>query len=319
MAAPAGLRRAARLDYLLLALLSLQWSTAYLFVDLAADTVPPATISAVRNLGGACILLLIARALGERFPRDWRKLAVFPVTGLLGSFLPFVLLGHAAQTVDSGLVAILVGVMPLAAFIAAHLLTTDEKLTPRRFLGVLVGMSGILWLVGPHALAGLGAGNEAQLAGQISALCAALCWAVGNLVARRISGIPLVTAAGCVLGGGALYAVPAALVFDAPWNLEPDGNAVIGLVGLTLWTSAAAAIVFVRLVTSIGATFVAWSNFVNPVLGVVWGALFLGEVLPPRAFVALGVILAGIAVAQLRWRLPWRRPGAGGSGGGIRS
>lgn len=308
IAALPGLRRAARLDYLLLALLSLQWSTAYLFVDLAADTVPPATISAVRNFGGACVLLLLARLLGERFPRDWRRLAVFPVTGLLGSFLPFVLLGRAAQTVDSGLVAILVGVMPLAAFIAAHLMTSDEKLTPRRFLGVLIGMAGILWLVGPHALKGLGAGNEAELAGQLAALGAALCWAVGNLVARRISGVPLVTAAGCVLLGGALYAVPASLIFDAPWQLRPDDSAIVGLVGLTLWTSAAAAIVFVRLVTSIGATFVAWSNFVNPVLGVVWGALFLDETLPRRAFLVLALILAGIAVAQLRWPLPGFRP-----------
>jgi len=299
------LRRAGSREYLLLALLSLQWSTAYLFIDLAADEVPPATISAVRSLGGGLILLCIARLLGERFPRDWRRLAIFPVTGLLGSFLPFVFLGRAAQDVDSGLVAILVGFMPLAAFIAAHLLTDDEKLTLRRFAGVLIGMAGIVWLVGPQALEGFGTGNEAQLAAQIAALGAGLCWAVGNLAARRIREVPLVTAAACVLLGGAIFAVPASLVFDAPWALRPGETALFGLLGLTLWTSAAAAIVFVRLVTTIGATFVAWGNYINPILGVIWGALFLGEVLPLRAFLVLGLILAGIAVAQLRWPL-WR-------------
>ena len=301
------LRRAGRLDYMLLALLSLQWSTAYLFIDLAADEVPPATISAVRNLGGATVLLILGRLLGERFPRDWRLLAVFPVTGLLGSFLPFVFLGRAAQTVDSGLIAILVGFMPLAAFVAAHLLTTDERLSPRRLLGIMIGMAGIIWLVGPHALAGLGIGGEAQLIGQLAALGAALCWAVGNLVARRISGVPLVTAAGCVLLGGSIYAVPASLVFDAPWTLELTDTAIVGLIGLTFWTSASASVVFVRLVTTIGATFVAWSNFVNPVLGVMWGALFLGEALPMRAFLVLALILLGIGVAQLPLPARWFR------------
>ncbi|MEQ8345732.1 MAG: DMT family transporter [Sneathiellaceae bacterium] len=316
MRALPGLRRPQKLDFLLLTLLSLQWSTAYLFIDLAADEVPPATISACRNLGGAVALLLLARLLGERFPRDWRRLAVFPVTGLLGSFLPFVLLGRAAQTVDSGLIAILVGFMPLAAFIAAHLMTADEKLSPRRLLGVMVGMAGIVWLVGPQALAGLGIGNEAQMIGQLAALGAALCWAVGNLVARRISGVPLVTAAGCVLLGGSLYAVPASLVFDSPWDLQLSDTAILGLAGLTFWTSASASIVFVRLVTTIGATFVAWSNFVNPVLGVIWGALFLGEALPLRAFLVLGLILLGIAVAQLPWPRLLRRLRSGRPPGG---
>lgn len=293
------LRAAGPREYLLLALLSLQWSTAYLFIDLAAGEVPPATIAAVRNVGGALVLLCVARLMGERFPRDWRRLAVFPVTGLLGSFLPFVFLGRAAQDVDSGLVAILVGFMPLAAFIAAHLFTRDEKLTLRRFAGVLIGMAGIVWLVGPQALSSFGSGNEAQIAAQFAALAAALCWAVGNLVARRIREVPLVTAAACVLLGGAIYAVPAALVFDAPWSLRPGEEALLGLLGLTLWTSAAAAIVFVRLVTTIGATFVAWSNYLNPILGVAWGALFLGEVLPVEAFLVLAMILGGIAVAQL--------------------
>ncbi|MFC3226176.1 DMT family transporter [Marinibaculum pumilum] len=313
MIALPGLRRAGRTDYLLLALLSLQWSTAYLFIDLAADDVPPATISAVRNLGGAIALLTLARILGERFPRDWRMLAVFPVTGFLGSFLPFVLLGRAAQSVDSGLIAILVGFMPLAAFIAAHLLTEDEKLTGRRLLGIMVGMAGIVWLVGPQALESLGVGSEAQMIGQFAALGSALSWAVGNLVARRISGVPLVTAAACVLLGGSLYAVPASLVFDAPWTLELSDTAIIGLVGLTFWTSASASIVFVRLVTTIGATFVAWSNFVNPVLGVIWGALFLGEALPLRAFLVLGLILLGIAVAQLPLAAIFRRRPPGGA------
>src|SRR5262249_7962275 len=141
----------------------------------------------------------------------------FTVAGLLGSTLPFCLIVWGQTHIASGLASILNATTPITTAIVAHFLTSDEKLTGNRVLGVLIGFAGAALMIGPDALAGLGNHVWAQLA----VLGATVSSAVVGVYARifkRLGIPPLIAATGQVTMAAILLA-PAALIIDMPWTL----------------------------------------------------------------------------------------------------
>ncbi|MEE8500087.1 MAG: DMT family transporter [Kiloniellales bacterium] len=288
-------------DYLLLLLLSAIWGSSFLFIKLAVAAIPPMTLVAGRLGLAALALLLFLAATGRRLPRDWGIWRGFLVVAAIGNVVPFFLINWGEVTVDSSLAAILLATTPLATIVLAHAFTPDERLTPLKGLGVMVGFGGIVVLVGPDALAGFGREAVSQLA----IVGAACCYAVTGVFVRRSRLIELpaaVTATG-VLVTAAVIAVPLALVIDRPWELPaPSTGALLALGVLALLCTSAAFLILFRLLATTGATFVSLLNYLAPVFGVSWGALLLGEPLHLEVLGALALILLGLVLTQARGR-----------------
>lgn len=287
-------------DYGLLFLLAAIWGGSFLVIKVAVATIPPWTIVAGRLVLGAAGLLLFVWLTGRRLPRDpalWRS---FVVVAAVGNLIPFFLIAWGEITIDSGLAAILMATMPLTTALLAHVFISDERLSLPRFAGVLFGLAGIVVLVGPGVIAGLGREVSAQLA----LTGAACCYAVAGVYTRTS---PLVTLPPAVSGAGvlvcaAVMSLPFSLVIDRPWGLTPSSESLWALIILALLCTSAAYIIFFRIVASAGATFMSLINYLIPVFGVVWGALILDETLGLQALAALGLILIGVALTQIRRR-----------------
>jgi drug/metabolite transporter (DMT)-like permease len=286
-------------DYLLLLLLSAIWGSSYLFIKLAVATIPPMTLVAARLGLAALGLLLFLAVTGRRLPRDREIWRAFLVVGVIGNVIPFFLINWGEVTVDSSLAAILLGTNPLVTLLLAHAFTADERLTPIRGLGVIVGFGGIVVLIGPDALAGFGRDVVSQLA--IAA--AACCYAVTTVFVRRsrLTDLPpAVTSAG-VLMTATVVALPLALVVDRPWELPmPATESLLALAVLALLCTSTAFLILFRLLATTAATFVSLLNYLAPVFGVTWGAWLLGESLGLDTLGALGLIMIGLALAQTR-------------------
>jgi len=288
-------------DYLLLLLLSAIWGSSFLFIKLAVVAIPPMTLVAARLGLAALALLLFLAATGRRLPRDggiWRR---FLLVGVAGNVVPFFLINWGEVTVDSSLAAILLAANPLATILLAHAFTSDERLTPLKGLGVIVGFGGIVVLVGPDALTGIGR----DVMSQIAIVGAACCYAVTTIFVRRSRLIelpPAVNATGVLLSA-AVIALPLALVIDRPWELPaPSTGALLSVVVLALLCTSAAFLILYRLLATTGATFVSLLNYLAPVFGVFWGALLLGESLDLETLGALGLIMIGLGLTQARGR-----------------
>jgi len=290
-------RAAGPRELALLALLSMIWGGSFMLIKLALVTVPPATIAAGRLAIAAGSLLIVARLTGIRLPRTLREWAPFFVLGILSSALPFALIGWGEQRIDSALAAILTGVMPLATAALAHLFTADDRFTRAKAAGLASGFAGLVVLVGGDALAGLGA----HLAGQLAVVGAALCYAGNAVYARRLSAAwpPLATTTAAMIAAFAVI-LPASLLIDAPWRLAPDATAAWAILVLGVGATAGGSLIFYELVRTAGATTTALVNYLVPLAGVIWGAAVLGERPSVRAFIALGLILLGVALNNRR-------------------
>lgn len=287
-------------DILLFAILALIWGTSFTFLKIALGSLPPLTVAAVRVTIGALVLLAYLAATGRRLPRGGRLWRVIAAASMAGLVLPFSLIGWGQGIIDSAVSAICMASVPLYTLPLAHLVTHDEKLTPRRVAGVVIGFVGVALL-----FAGKAGDSHSTALGVLAVLAGAFSYAVEGLMIRRLSqdkaanidGIALTAA---LLLVASLILTPAALIVEAPWTLRPTTASALATLYLGVVGSAISMLVMVMLISRVGATITSLNNYLVPVIGMLSGVLWLDERLSAGAVAACALILLGVAVTSRR-------------------
>ncbi len=287
------------LTWALLIALSILWGGSFFFVGVALDALPPFTIVALRVGLAALALNLVVVAVGLRMPTDLRTWAAFFAMGLVNNAVPFSLIVWGQTHIASGLASILNATTPLFTVVVAHVLTSDEKMSRGGVAGVLVGVAGVVVMIGPEMLGGLGTNVVAQIA----VLGASLAYALAGVFGRRFGRMgvaPLLTATGQVTAS-TLLLIPVALVVDRPWTLAAPGAEIwAAVVALALLSTALAYVLYFRILASASATNLLLVTFLIPVSAIVLGASLLGEQLEPKHFAGMALIGLGLAAIDGR-------------------
>ena len=286
-------RAAGPKEWALLGVLAATWGTAFAFITFALDAAPPAALAFARLGLGAVMLTVWAYAIGEKLPklRDRRWLWFFAL-GLFGNALPFTLIPWGQQFIPSAVAGILLAFMPLMTVALAHVFT-NEKMTRITALGFAIGFAGVAVLIGPSALAGLAAGG---LIAKLAILGAALSFAANVVIARRAPPMhPLVAAAGMLITA-TLWSTPYGL-WDMIAHARPDVAGWSAALWLAIGPTALGSVIYMRLVTTAGAGFLAMTNYIVPMVALGAG-LVLGEAIGLSAPLGLVIILIGIVVAR---------------------
>jgi drug/metabolite transporter (DMT)-like permease len=278
---------------LLLALVAM-WGSSFMFIKISIATVPPATLVACRLLLGALILYAVMLARGLSLPPPGRRWIAFTALAVLGNCLPFLLIAIGQRTIDSALAGILISVMPLATMVLAHFFVKGEHLTRPRAIGFAIGFGGVVVLMGPAALTGLGS----QALGEIAVLCGALCYAANSVLARRTIEADFLVTSTAVLLVASIVMLPIALAVDKPWQVTPSAGSLAAIIWLGVGPTALATILYFKLIAAAGPTFMAMVNYLSPVIALFAGVVLLGERPGATAFSGLALILLGIAVSR---------------------
>jgi drug/metabolite transporter (DMT)-like permease len=284
-------------EYLLLITLSALWGGSFFFSEVALAELPPFTVVFGRVFVGAGVLWIVVFASGERLPGNPGIWLAFFAMGILNNVVPFSLIVWGQTQIASGLAAILNATTPLFTVVIAHYLSSDERLTPNRMAGVLVGFAGVAVMIGPEMLAGLSVNVIAQLA----VLGAALSYGFAAIFGRRFKGTPPVITAAGQLGCSAAVMLPLTLLVDAPWLLPAPGVTTWGaILGLAMLSTAAAYVIYFRLLASAGPTNLLLVTFLIPVSALLLGTFVLGEQLQAKHF--LGMALIGMGLGAIDGR-----------------
>ena len=284
-------------DYALLLTLATLWSTSFVFIKIGVQSVGPMTLTSARLGIAAAILYAGLRLRGHRLPRDRRSWAVFAVIGLLGNTLPFTLISWGEIHIDSGLAAVLMGIMPIITVMLAHIFIREEPFTRRVGIGIFLGFGSVATLLGPQALAGLTAPILAQLAVLLSAVCYGASATFIRYFAEPANWPSL--ASGAMLAAFT-FSLPLTIFLETPWTLQPESAAIVAMLYLGIGSTAVANLIFFYLIPRLGANRSAQVNYFVPVLGALWGVIFLREQLSGRMLLALALILIAVAVVQPR-------------------
>lgn len=279
--------------------LSLVWGGSFFFVEIGLEGLGPYTVVAVRVGLGALGLLLFLGLRGLALPSglsDWWALFVM---GLLNNAIPFSLIAWGQVRIDSGLASILNATTPLFTLVVAHLCTRDERLTPLKGLGVMLGLFGVAVLIGPN----LGQGGGGSLWGQLAILGAACSYAFASVWGRRLRRLsPAVAATGMLICSSVVMLPLALLVEPLPAAL-PSPSVLVALVGLGLLSTSLAYLLYFQILVRAGAVNLMLVTFLIPPSALALGVLFLHEPLEMNALLGLALIFAGLAAVQAQGRV----------------
>jgi drug/metabolite transporter (DMT)-like permease len=270
-----------------LALVYVVWGSTYLGMDVGAESMPPFLLLAGRfAVAGAILYAIAARGAARPSRREW------VAQGLVGTALLGVgtgAVGWAVTRIDTGTAALIVATVPLWLSLFDRVLS-GARLSLLAVIGLVVGFVGVGILVGP--------GMEGSAVAGVTLVFTSAVWAAGTLGARSAPRPrdPFLTAAMQMLAGSV-----ACLLFGTvfgEWGdvTTPTTRSLIALGYLIVFGSLVAFSAYVWLLSSVSMSVVGTYAYVNPVVAVVLGALFLDERLSGTTAVAGVAIVVAVAL-----------------------
>jgi drug/metabolite transporter (DMT)-like permease len=266
------------------------WGSTYLGIDLAIRTIPPFTMAAVRFLVAGALLYAWASRRGDRGDRPTarRWLSAFLTA------IPMLAVGNAAvgwaeETVDTGTASLIIASVPLWMALLDRIVY-GQRLGRSAVVGLVVGFAAVGLLAGPGGVSGRA----------LVLVFTSLAWSIGSLYARHaaLPGRPAVAVAMQMFAAGLVLIVFAAAKGEVA---QVDVAAIslkswLGLLYLIVAGSLVAFTAYMWLLRNAPTSLVGTYAYVNPVVAVLLGTVFLGEPLGWRTLLAGGIIVASVAL-----------------------
>ena len=290
-----------RREWAMLVTLSVLWGGSFFSAEIALESLPPLTIVTLRVGLAAITLWLVVLALKLPIPNSTPIWIAFLTMGLLNNVLPFSLIVWGQSQISSGLAAILNATAPLFGVIVAGILLRDESATPLKITGVVIGFAGVIVMMDLSSIA------TSSLLAQLAILAAALSYACASVYGRRFKATglnPILVAAGQVTGS-TLLLLPIALWVDGNDHYANVPTQVwAAIISLAVFSTAAAYILYFKLLASAGATNILLVTLLVPVSAILLGWLFLEESLQTPHIIGMAMIALGLSAIDGRL---WRR------------
>ena len=290
-------------------ILSFIWGSSFLFIRIGVEQLPPFQLVFIRTGIAAVGLNIVVYLRGKRLPVDRRSIGDLLFLGIVNTVVPFALITWGEIHIESGLASVLQGTAALFTLVVAHFTLADERITLRKLVALLIGFLGVVVLAGRSRGPEVGGTDSTwHLLGQVAIMAASFCYALGGVYGRKAMQNrmePIVTAAGAltvaaIASGVIAYAAPA-LAGGSPIAFSQLTPRVLGAVlALGFLNTFAAYLIFYSLIAALGAARTSMVTYVIPAVGLVLGAIFLDELVDLRLIVGAILILASIAIVNLK-------------------
>ena len=282
------------LELVLLGVVGFLWGAQFGFTKIQLETMPPVTAVAIRLIFGAAFMWGVVIVQGVAVPFGFKRWRDFATQGVLTSAGPGVLIAWGQQYVDSALAAILNSTSPILVMLVTLLYTRQESIGPRRFLGLAIGLGGVITIIGFEALKGLDRG----FAGQIVIMTATLGYASATLFGRRFTTISPIATATATVTCSAIMMVLLAFATEKPLEIMPSSRSLAATIAAGMLCNGVGSIIYFRLIRTLGSLGTSTVSFLKAAFGVVIGCFLLGEMFTVSIGIGLAAVLIGVAAVN---------------------
>ncbi len=290
--------------------LSLVWGSSFLFMKLGLEGLSPGQVALTRILLGALTLVAIMLATRRKWPRERRLWLHMIVVSATLCAIPFTLFAWAETSVPSTVASIVNATTPIMTLLLTPLIMPADRLSGTQRLGLVIGILGVVVLVGPWRL--WSTGDTVSLPGVLACLGATACYGFGGLYMRRFlagASSDSITIAAMQLSVASVLMLLAAPVI-AGGAIALSAPVVLSMLALGILGSGIAYIWFTTIIRAWGAARASTVTYLTPVVGVAFGALFLGEGVHWNEPLGGAIVVLGIVASQgVLERLRARRGG----------
>jgi drug/metabolite transporter (DMT)-like permease len=263
------------------------WGASFLFIRIAAPVFGPLlTIQGRVTIAAAALILFLT--ITRRFAHFKKRWKQYLMIGALNAAIPFTLIATAELTLPASMSAILNSLTPLFTALVVWGLT-KEVLSIRKWFGIVVGVIGVGILVG---LSSLPFTSETIVAIGLSVLSTISYGFAGVYAKKTFAGVPPLELATGQQAGAAVLLLPFTFAHLPALTDKIPTTAVLSVVGLALFCTAIAYLLYFYLIDSVGPTKTLSVTFLIPVFGIIWGMIFLHEKLTFGMLIGL-IIISG--------------------------
>jgi drug/metabolite transporter (DMT)-like permease len=275
--------------------LGIIWSSSFLWIKIGVQEVGPMALVAFRMLFGALTASAAVFYQKLEWPRDRKTWLVYAILGPTSLAIPIFLISWGEQTIDSAVASILNATVPLFTLIIAHFYLHDDKMTPQKVIGLLVGFAGIVILLSKD----LTASAHNSVIGQAAVILASLFYAGSAVWARKVTAhVPGAVRGAAPLLTATIFMWVLGPVLETPFKIPALSITWIAALWLGVLGSGIAMILNYYLLHEIGPTRTTLVTYVFPPGGVILGVIFLNEQLSWQLFAGAALIIASLVVVN---------------------
>jgi drug/metabolite transporter (DMT)-like permease len=283
-----------------MALLGLFWGGSFLSIRIALDEISPLTAVAHRTFWAMLVLWIVVAMWRLPIPRKPMVWFAFLVMGLLNNVIPFSLMTWGQLYIESGLTSIFNASTAIFGVIAAALFFADERITPRKAIGVTLGFLGVATAIGLDNFRNFNLQSLAQLA----IIGGTISYAIAGVWARKmLGGLPPQVAAAGMLTGSTLIMVPLAWFIDGPISLDLQPRTVVAIGYYAIIATAGAYLLYYRVLAMAGSGNLMLVTLLITPVAITLGALVLDEALSANAYIGFALLALGMIILDGRiWK-----------------
>ena len=286
--------------WIMLFALALSWGMTFFLVEILLDEMTPFQIIFHRVGLAAIAMLIFIRLRGKKLPCDAKSWFALAVMGFFNNALPFSAIAYAQVYITGGLASILNTTTALFGVIVSGLLLKDERTTLAKFVGVGIGITGVVIIMGFEHLAQLSLANIGQMLMILAAISYALSGVWGKL---KLGGTdPEITATGMLIGSTVIMFVITTATEGLPF-VALSGGAIAAIITSAVLCTGVAYILYFSILAEAGASNVMLVTIMIPPIALTLDAVGLGEWVSIQELIGFIVISAGLLVISGKIKL----------------
>lgn len=283
------------------------WSTSFLWIKIALQEVGPLMLVAFRTFFatvGSLIIILLNRKRIFMWSEIKQWLPLFLLLGLTNVAIPFGLISWGEKYIPSGIASVLNSTTPLFTLLLAIFFLKDDRVSISKWVGLLVGFTGVIMLFLPE----LREKRVENILGLVAVMTGACGYALsGIIIKRKVKGLNAEFQVLLQYAFAFFIMLPMTLLFEKPISLPHQALSWIALVWLGLLGSSLASFFYFKLIHSIGPTRASTVTYVPPLVGLLLGAIILGEPMGWLTLIGGSLIVCGIMLIN-RQDSPLKEP-----------
>ena len=281
----------------MLILLSAIWGSAFFAIKISVETINPITVASLRLIIGSIILFLYFKYKDLKFIYSKKIIFQIFLIGFIGNFIPFSLISWSEMYIQSNTAGLLLSVAPILTLIFSHFLTKDDKFSLLKFLSIIIGLIGVLFIFDIQNLI-YKSDSSKFIIPKLFIIIAAFGYVISSILAYNMRHMNSVTLTTFVTIFAALISIPFLIYFEFKSISSYSLNSMISLFYLGAFPTALAFLIRFHIIAKAGPIFLSYVAYLIPVFAILWGYIFLNEKINSSTLVGVILILLGVFISQ---------------------
>ena len=221
------------------------------------------------------------------------------MVGIIGNFIPFFLISWAEQYIQSNIAGLLMSIGPIMTLVLAHFFTKDDKFTLTKFLSIIIGFVGALFIIDFKTFFDFEVGSQISLIAKLAVILAALGYMISNIIAyNKLKKMNTVTITTFATLFGAIFSIPF-LIYSEYFNPSHiNYTSSLSIIYLGLFPTAIAFQFRYYIIKKSVPVFLSYVAYLIPGFAVVWGYIILGEKVGVTSMMGIILVLLGVYIGQ---------------------